>query len=62
MGDCSSIARVLLLALKSQLDFISRPILVVGSVLMELAIGQYRLGMYGTLGLINPWHHSKKMS
>ena len=35
MGDCSSVAWVLLLTLKSRLDLISRPILVVGSVLMQ---------------------------
>ena len=41
------------------LDLISRPILVVGSVLMqiELAIGQCRLGVHGTYGLNYPRHH-----
>ena len=38
---------------------ISRPILVVGA---KLAIGQYRLGVHGTCGLNNPWHHLRKMS
>ena len=28
----------------------------------ELAIGQCRLGVHGTCGLINPWHHLQKMS
>ena len=27
-----------------------------------LAIGQCRLGVHGTFGLINPWHHLRKMS
>ena len=53
---------MLLLTLKSRLDLISRPILVVGSVDAELAIGQYRLGVHGTCGLNNPWHHLRKMS
>ena len=35
----------------SRLDLISRPILVVGSVLM-----QCRLGVHGTYGLNNPLH------
>ena len=38
--------------------------LVVGSAVVdaELAIGQCRLGVHGTYGLINPWHHLRKMS
>ena len=28
----------------------------------ELAIGQYRLGVQGTCGLNNPWHHLRKIS
>ena len=28
----------------------------------ELAIGQCRLWVHGTCGLINPWHHLRKMS
>ena len=28
----------------------------------ELAIGQWSLGVHGTCGLINPWHHLRKMS
>ena len=28
----------------------------------ELAIGQYRLGVHGTCGLNNPWHHLWKIS
>ena len=28
----------------------------------ELAIGQCRLGVHGTCGLKNPWHHLQKMS
>ena len=62
MGDCSSVARVLLLTL----DLISRPTLVAGCWLCvdaELeAIGQCRLGVHGTCGLINHWHHLLKMS
>ena len=60
MGDCSSVAA----DPQSRLDLISRPILVVCwlSVDSELAIGQYRLGVHGTCGLINPWHHLRKMS
>ena len=43
---------------------IGRPILVVGSVLMqiELEIGQCRLGVHGTGGLNNPWPHLQTMS
>ena len=43
MGDYSSAAWVLLLTLKSRLDLISRPILVVGSVLMQ----SWQLGSIG---------------
>ena len=33
-----------------------------GAAAAELAIGQCRLGVHGTCGLNNPWHHLRKMS
>ena len=46
-----------------RLDLISHLVLVVYlCVDAELAIGQCRLGVHGTYGLIYPWHHQQKIS
>ena len=58
MGSCSSVVWVLLLTLKVGYIWLA----VLYCVDAELAIGQCRLGVHRTCGLINPWHHLQKMS